>query len=397
MTQNSGLPLNNIKVIEFTHAVMGPSCGLVLADLGAEIIRIEPNAGDPTRRLRGFGIGYYPFYNRNKKSLAVNIKTKEGMEIINKLIEQSDILIENFGPGTMDRLGYGYESMSKINPSLIYASLKGFLKGPYEKRHAMDEVVQMMGGLAYMTGPPGEPTRAGASIIDITGGMFAVIGILAALHERELTGKGTFVKSALFESCVFLMGQHMAYASMTDEPVPPMPARVSAWAVYRIFDTKDNEKVFVGLISDKHWERYCSTFDRDDLFKDNRLVTNNDRIREREWLLPDLEEMMLKFTKSEIIDRCLEADIPFAPIATPEDLFSDPQLEQSRGLLETVFPNGTKSKMPRIPLEFGESDFNLRSNPPEKIGLNTIEVLENLGFETNEIEKLKDNKIIHYE
>ena len=394
MANTDMLPLRSVKVLEFTHAVMGPSCGVILADMGANVIRIEPVTGDPTRRLRGFGIGYYSFYNRNKRCIAIDIKSDKGREILHKLVGQVDVLVENFGPGTMDRIGYGFNQMKKINSQLIYASLKGFLSGPYEKRHAMDEVVQMMGGMAYMTGPPGQPTRAGASIVDISGGMFAVIGILTALYERERSGKGKFIKSALFETCAFLMGQHMAYAALSEDPIPPMPARISAWSVYRIFDTEDDEKLFIGLISDKHWERFCKVFERNDLFGDSRLTTNNDRITEREWLLPDLEKMMLGLTKNEIIERCQEAEIPFAPIATPEDLFDDPQLNQGSGLLETTFPDGTQTKMPRTPIEYGESDFNLKSNPPDTIGQHTQEILSGLGYSDGEIDLLIKNKIV---
>ena len=394
MANTDMLPLRSVKVLEFTHAVMGPSCGVILADMGADVIRIEPVTGDPTRRLRGFGIGYYSFYNRNKRCIAIDIKSDKGREILHKLVGQVDVLVENFGPGTMDRIGYGFDKMKKINSQLIYASLKGFLNGPYEKRHAMDEVVQMMGGMAYMTGPPGQPTRAGASIVDISGGMFAVIGILTALYERERSGKGKFIKSALFETCAFLMGQHMAYAALSEDPIPPMPARISAWSVYRIFDTEDDEKLFIGLISDKHWERFCKVFERNDLFSDSRLTTNNDRIIEREWLLPDLEKMMLGLTKNEIIERCQEAEIPFAPIATPEDLFDDPQLNQGSGLLETTFPDGTQTKMPRTPIEYGESDFNLKSNPPDTIGQHTQEILSGLGYSDGEIDSLAKDKIV---
>jgi crotonobetainyl-CoA:carnitine CoA-transferase CaiB-like acyl-CoA transferase len=231
--QNSQLPLQGLTVLEFTHAVMGPTTGLLLADMGAEVIHIEPPEGDSTRRLRGFGTGYFSFYSRNKKSLAIDIKSVKGKEIIYELAKKADIVVENFGPGTMDRLGFSFQKFEEINPRIIYCSLKGFLSGPYEKRHAMDEVVQMMGGLAYMTGRPGDPIRAGTSIIDITGGMFGYIGILQALYEREKTGLGKFVKSSLFETTAFLMGQHMAYGAITKMPVPPMPARVSAWSIKR--------------------------------------------------------------------------------------------------------------------------------------------------------------------
>lgn len=389
------LPLENIKVLAFTHAVMGPSAALILADLGAEVIHIEPPLGDSTRRLKGFGIGYFPFFNRNKKCLAVDLKADEGKKIIFKLVETADILLENFGPGTMDRLGYDYESLSKINPRLIYCTLKGFLPGPYEKRVAMDEVVQMMGGLAFMTGPPGQPLRAGTSIIDITGGMFGALGSILALYDRERTGKGTFIKSALFETTAFIMGQHMAYAALTEGPVPPMPARVSAWSIYRLFETKDADQVFIGIISEKHWQQFCEAFGRSDWLEDQRLKTNNDRIREREWFLPEVEKLVKQYSKQEIIEICDKAGICFAPIVRPEDLFDDPQLNQGEsGLLETTFPSGEKTKMPRLPVQIGTYDFGKRRDPPAVIGADTREVLESIGYDSDEIRGLAEKKII---
>jgi crotonobetainyl-CoA:carnitine CoA-transferase CaiB-like acyl-CoA transferase len=389
------LPLEDIKVLAFTHAVMGPAAGLILADLGADVIHIEPPTGDTTRRLKGFGIGYFPFFNRNKKSLAIDLKAPEGKEIIFKLVATADIVLENFGPGTIERLGYGYEALLKINPRLIYVSLKGFLPGPYEHRVAMDEVVQMMGGLAYMTGPPGQPLRAGTSIIDITGGMFGAMGAITALYDRKRTGKGTYIKSALFETTAFIMGQHMAYAALTDEPVPPMPARVSAWSVYKLFDTKDGKQVFIGIISEKHWQKFCEAFNRREWLEDERLQTNNRRIRERDWFLPEVENLIRQFTKEEVIKICDTAGICFAPIARPEDLFDDPQLNQGDyGLLDTVFPGGEKTKMPRIPLQFGSYDLKKRNDPPAAIGVDTREVLESLGYDERKISELVQKKIV---
>jgi crotonobetainyl-CoA:carnitine CoA-transferase CaiB-like acyl-CoA transferase len=389
------LPLQHLTVLEFTHAVMGPSCGLILADLGATVIHIEPIEGDSTRRLRGFGTGYFPFYNRNKQSLAIDLKAAEGKQIIEKLVQKADILVENFGPNTMERLGYGYVAMSELNPRLIYCSLKGFLSGPYEKRHAMDEVVQMMGGLAYMTGRPGDPLRAGTSVIDITGGMFGAMGVLAALYERETTGKGKFVKAALFETTAFLMGQHMAYGAITKAPVPPMPARVSAWSIYRTFESADGDMVFVGIISEKHWERFCQVFEQHDWLADDRLRTNNDRITERDWFLPEVERLMAGFTKADIITRCEQADIPVAPIAKPEDLFDDPQLNAGGSLFETTLPDGTVTKLPKLPLEMTDTQFVLTQNPPQ-IGQNTVEILRGVGLTDLDIEGLKNDKVVAF-
>ena len=392
-TESKPLPLAGIRVLEFAHAIMGPACGLVLGDLGAEVIHVEPPQGDPTRDLKGFGTGFFPFFSRNKKSLALDIKSDEGREIIMKLVRQADVLMENFGPGTMERLGYGYDDVSALNPGLIYCALKGFLRGPYEHRQALDEIVQMMGGLAYMTGPPGRPLRAGASIVDIGGALFGAIAILLALRERDQTGKGQFVKSALFETAAFFMGQHMACAALSDEPLPPMSARLTTWSVYQIFKTQDQESVFIGITSDRHWQRFCEAFEREDLFEDEGLKTNNDRVAQEERLIPEIEATMAKLSKTEAIRLCEKAGIPFAPVTRPEDLFEDPQLNQGAGLLETVFPDGVQTKMPRTPLEMSHHDLGLRLNPP-KIGEHTRDILKDLGYTPERIEELSEAGIV---
>ncbi|MCW1969118.1 MAG: CoA transferase [Anaerolineae bacterium] len=376
--------LHGIRVLEFSHAVLGPSCGLVLADLGAEVIRIERTPdGDDTRRLKGFGTGYFPFFNRNKKSITIDIKTDFGREVVAKLVKTADVLIENFGPGTMDRLGFGYEAMSALNPRLIYCTLKGFLPGPYENRLALDEVVQMMSGLAYMTGPVGQPLRAGASVIDVMGGTYAALGVLAALRERDSSGRGQLVKSALFETAAFLMGHHMAYAAITQKPVPPMPARVSAWSVYNTFATSDSEMVFIGVTSDKQWARFCEVFERPDWLADARLATNNGRIEQRAWFLPAIAAMVAQLPKDEVLTRCEKADLPFSPIARPEQLFTDPQLIAGGSLLDTVLPDGTHTVLPRLPILFNGEGSTLGNNPPAA-GEHTRAILASLGYELSE-------------
>jgi crotonobetainyl-CoA:carnitine CoA-transferase CaiB-like acyl-CoA transferase len=388
-------PLQGLKVLEFTHAVMGPTTGLLLADAGADVVHIEPPQGDETRRLKGFGTGYFTYYSRNKRSLAIDIKSPAGRDAILRMVTQADVVVENFGPGTMDRLGYGYEALSALNPRLIYCSLKGFLTGPYEQRHAMDEVVQMMGGLAYMTGRPGDPLRAGTSVIDITGGMFGLIGILLALHERHTTGNGKLVKSGLFETTAFLMGQHMAYGAITREPVPPMPARVSAWSVYRIFRTSDDAQVFIGIISEKHWQRFCEAFGWDDWQEDPRLATNNLRIDARDWFLPLLEKRIGALDREQVTQGCAKAAIPFSPIAKPEDLFDDPQLRE-RGLLDTRLPDGSMARLPALPLEYGGERSALRKDPP-RIGEQSREVLASYGWTEEETEALVRDGIVAVE
>ena len=387
------LPLQDIRVLEFTHAVMGPSAGLILADLGAEVIYIEPVEGDSTRLLKGFGQGFFSCYNRNKKSLAIDIKSPEGKEIIYQLVEKADVVIENFGPGTMERLSYGYDQLKKINPRLIYSSLKGFMPGPYEKRHAMDEVVQMLGGLAYMTGRPGDPLRAGTSIVDITGGMFGCVGVLLALYEREKTGKGKMVRAGLFETTAFVMGQHMALSALTQQPVPPMPARLSPWSIYRIYTTSDHQQVFIGIISEKHWKRFCDVFQRQDWLNDERLQTNNQRVEAKEWFQPEVEKMIAGYSLQEVLHKCDQAEITYAPIATTEDLFTDVHLNKSGALLNVQLTNGANARLPKTPIGYEDADITLRLQPP-RVGEHTEAVLTTLGLSAAEINQLKEKNII---
>jgi crotonobetainyl-CoA:carnitine CoA-transferase CaiB-like acyl-CoA transferase len=383
----SALPLSGIRVLDFGHTVMGPSAGLILGDLGADVIKIEPPHGDPTRSLRGFGTGYFGYFNRNKRSLAVDLKRDSGRRVVLDLVERSDVLIENFGPGTMDRLNLGYDGLAARNPRLIYASLKGFLPGPYDQRLALDEVVQMMSGLAFMTGPSGRPLRAGTSAIDIAGGMFAVIAIMAALRNRDSTGSGQRVTSALFESAVFLMGQHLCYAAQSDVPVPPMPERVSAWAIYEIFPTRDDQQIFVGITSDNHWERFCAALGRDDLRDDPEFRTNNQRISARPRLIPIIQATFAGLSLNEAIALCETCRIPFSPVARPEDLFDDPHLAATGGLLPTVLPNGIRTALPRLPLQLGDTSFDLRRNPPA-VGEHTDAILAELGYGPEQISAL---------
>ncbi len=387
-------PLSGIRVLEFTHAVMGPSAGLVLADLGAEVIRMEPAPhGDHTRRLKGFGTGFYTFYNRNKKSLALNLKSKEGLLIGHKLIATADVLIENFGPGTAERLGLGFDQALALNPALIYCRLKGFMEGPYFYRTALDEVVQMMSGLAYMTGLPGKPLRAGASIVDLMGGTFGALGVILALGEREKSGKGMLVDNGLFETAAFIMGQHMAYAAISQEPLPPMAVRISPWAIYRQFDSGDGQPVFIGVTSDQQWDRFCRAFERLDLLEDKRLATNDDRISARDWLMPDLETMFASLPLNVILERCEGAEIPFSPIAHPEDLFDDPQLNAGNSLLEVQLPDGRRAKLPRLPLAVDGQRPGLRMEAPS-LGEHTRSLLQELEYTDGQIEALHEAQII---
>ena len=373
--------------------VMGPAVGAILGDLGAEVIKIEPISGDKTRVLKKSGSGYFLTYNRNKRSLAMDIKKEEGKKIVRSLIRKSDVFIENFRPGAMDKLGFSYEEFSKLNSELIYCSAKGFLKGPYEHRTALDEVAQMMGGLAYMTGPPGRPLRAGSSVIDIMGGMFGAIAILAALQERQTTKKGQKVTSALYENVVYLMGQHMAQTATTGSPPPPMSVRVAAWAVYDIFDTKDGEQIFIGVVSDTQWKLFCESFGLDDYANDESMDLNKGRVEKRDVIIPRLQELFRTFTKDDLMKKLDSTGLPFAPISKPEDLFDDVHLNESGGLLDIQIPTGGKTKLPAMPINMDDRRFDVHT-PVPKVGEHSIKILEELGMDEDEIKDLFDQEVV---
>jgi crotonobetainyl-CoA:carnitine CoA-transferase CaiB-like acyl-CoA transferase len=389
------LPLSGLRVVEMTHMVMGPTCGLILGDLGAEVIKIEPPAGDNTRRLLGSGAGFFPMFNRNKKSLAIDTRDPRGRELVRKLVATADVFSENFKPGAMERLGLDYAQLSAIHPGLVYVSHKGFLPGPYENRTALDEVVQMMGGLAYMTGPQGRPLRAGASVNDIMGGMFGAIGALAALQQRAHTGRGQEVQSALFENNVFLVAQHMMQFAVTGQPAAPMPSRISAWGIYDVFTVKDGEQIFLAVVSDSQWAVFCDAFGLTALKADPRLATNNQRVQARDWLLPQLREHLAHSTAAHIAQVFEHAGLPYAPITRPEDLFDDPHLTATGGLAPVHLPAGTSSatqaidtRMPLLPITLEGQRPPLRSAPPT-LGEHTDALLAELGCTPQDIADLR--------
>ena len=382
-----GLPLAGVRVVELVHMVMGPTCGLVLADLGAEVIKVEPVEGDNTRRLTGSGAGFFAALNRNKKSLAIDVKAPAGRAAVLKLIATADVFTENFRPGAMDKLGLGYDDLKRVRPDLIYVSHKGFLAGPYEDRTALDEVVQMMAGLAYMTGPPGRPLRAGASVNDIMGGMFGAIGALAALAERGRTGQGRRIDSGLFENCVLLMAQHMLQYAVTGQPAAPMPARVAAWGIYDVFTAADGPQLFLGVVTDTQWRAFCAALGRTDWSSDARLASNPLRVDARPWLMPRVADELQRRSSTELIELATGAGLPWAPITRPEDLLHDPHLLASGGLTPTRLPDGREAFAPLLPLAWQGSRLPKRLDPPG-IGEHTVEVLGGAGLTAAEIDDL---------
>ncbi len=393
MSNHNGLPLAGIRVVEFAHMVMGPTCGMVLADLGAEVIKVEPLGGDNTRKLIGSGAGFFSAFNRNKRSLAVDTKDPRGHEIVLRLVDSADVFSENFKTGAMTKLGLDHATLSQRNPRLVYVSHKGFLPGPYEHRTALDEVVQMMGGLAYMTGPEGRPLRAGSSVNDIMGGMFGALGALAALRERDRSGRGGEVQSALFENTVFLVAQHMMQYAVTGKPAAPMPSRISAWGVYDVFTVERGEQIFLAVVSDTQWQLFCEAFAFHDLGADPRLASNNDRVRAREWLMPQLRERLAS-RSARGISAVFEAHgLPYAPITRPQDLFEDPHLRATGGLAPLTLPDGRNTMTPLLPLAFGGRRLPLREDPP-RLGEDTEAILTDLGYGVAEIAALRAARVI---
>jgi crotonobetainyl-CoA:carnitine CoA-transferase CaiB-like acyl-CoA transferase len=393
MTQ-APLPLQGLKVVEFVHMVMGPSCGLVLADLGADVIKVEPVPhGDNTRRLGASGAGFFATFNRNKRALAIDMKSPEGMAVVRKLVAQADVVTENFRPGAMDKLGLGYDDLSKLNPRLVYCSLKGFLDGPYEHRTALDEVVQMMAGLAYMTGPAGRPLRAGTSVNDIMGGMFAAIGILAAIEERHRTGTGRYVKSSLYENCAFLVAQHIAQYGVTGQAPPPMAVRRAAWGVYDVFDTADGDQLFLAVVSDTQWGPFCDEFGLASLKADPALATNNQRTAARDTMLPIIAAAMKRHTKAELLAKAEKLGIPYAPIVKPVELLDDPHLNESGGFVDLTTPEGKKVRVPGLPMSFDGARLPVRHGLPG-VGEHGREILAELGYAAGDIDALVAKGVI---
>jgi crotonobetainyl-CoA:carnitine CoA-transferase CaiB-like acyl-CoA transferase len=382
------LPLAGIRVLELGHVVMGACCGLVLADMGAEVIKVEraPD-GDDTRRFGGFGQGLFHFFNRNKQSLAIDLKSEAGQDVFRKAIATADVLIENFGPGAVERLGFGYEECKKINPGLIYCSLKGFMPGPYEHRPSLDNLVQMMGGLAYMTGPTGQPLRAGASVTDILGATYGALGVIAALRERDQTGQGQNVRASLFEATGFLVGQHMSTAAMTGAPVPPMPEGENPWTIYELFETANRDQVCIGIINDKHWAALCREMKLGVLAADPRFELENGRREHKQEVITSLRQEIAARSTAEVLAACDAARIPFAPVNRPDELANDPHLNQSGALVDTVLPDGRPAKLPKLPLQMKDQGFDLRNEPPA-VGEGGADFLREIGYSDQEIADL---------
>ncbi|MEO7245748.1 MAG: CaiB/BaiF CoA-transferase family protein [Rubrivivax sp.] len=385
-------PLAGLRVVEFTHMVMGPTCGMVLADLGAEVIKVEPVEGDRTRHLLGAGSGFFPMFNRNKKSIGIDLKHPAGAAVARRLALSADVVSENFKPGALAKFGLDYGGLSPDNDRLIYISHKGFLPGPYDHRTALDEVVQMMGGLAYMTGRPGDPLRAGTSVNDIMGGMFGAIAVLGALIQRGITGRGMEVQSALYENNVFLVGQHMLQYAITGQPPSPMPDRISAWGVYDVFTVRDGEQIFLAAVSDAQWATFCDVLGLAELKADPTLASNNLRVQQRASMMPRLRARLAERSAAQLTAIMERAGLPFAPIRKPEDLLDDPHLIATGGLADITLTDGERAgqsvKTTLFPFTLAGQRPGVRLNPPQ-FGADTQALLAGVGYSADEITALR--------
>jgi crotonobetainyl-CoA:carnitine CoA-transferase CaiB-like acyl-CoA transferase len=387
----NALPLAGLRVLELGHIVAGPTASLILADLGADVIKVEnPDGGDQARRMPGAGSGYY-YFNRNKRSVALNLKSPRGKAAFLALIREADVCLDNYAPGALDRLGLGYAALAAANRRLVYMAIKGFLPGPYDHRPSLDELAQMMGGLAFMTGPPGRPLRAGSSIIDIGAATYGVVGILAALRQRETTGMGQMITSGLFETTVFWIGQWMARAVATGQPSRPM-AEIGqslrmGWGIFHLFPTADGEQVFIGVTSNAHWERFCREFGLAELYADARLDSNEKRVAAQEWMLPKVGEAVGKFTSAALQQKLEAASVPYAPVKRPDQLLDDPHLNDTGQLLPVPMEDGRIGKLPKLPFRSEAYEFDIR-RPPPRLGQHTREVLAEAGLAPPEIDAI---------
>jgi crotonobetainyl-CoA:carnitine CoA-transferase CaiB-like acyl-CoA transferase len=384
MTSTEFRPLDGIRVVEMTHMIMGPSCGMFLGMLGAEVIKVEPPAGDKTRHLTGMGSPFFPLFNRGKKSVQLDTASEAGRLALDRLLATADVFVDNFRDESLAKMGADPAVLRGKYPRLILASHKGFLKGPYQERTAMDEVVQMMTGLAYMTGPSGRPLRVGSSANDIMGGLFGAFAVVAAIMERQTTGKGRDLRVGLFENCLLLVAQHMVQFELEGVNPPPMPERTFSWPVYDIFTTADGKQLFVSAVTEGQWATVCDILGLQRLKADPRLQTKMDTINARSWTLPLITEAIAARTFDALVADFEAKGISFSPIAKPGDMFEHPHVMRPGGLATSRLPDGRTFRAPALPFDVDGTMMTGGGDLPA-VGQHTDAVLGALGLSAAEI------------
>ncbi len=394
-------PLSDTTVLDLSRILAGPYCSMMLGDLGADVIKVErPGAGDDTRQWgppeAGGEAAYYLCVNRNKRSLTVNLKVPEGQEIIRQLAKQSDIVIENYKVGTLQKMGLGYEDLKKINPGLIYCSITGFgQNGPYKDKPGYDFMIQGMGGVMSFTGDPdGPPMKVGVAIVDITAGLFACTSILAALRHREKTGKGQYIDISLLDSVVaWLANVGSNYLISGNIPIRYGNGHPNI-VPYEPFKTKDGTYITLAVGNDRQWQKFCNLAGIDELADDTRFVTNPQRVRNRKELILIITEKMLARSGEEWLGELNNLQIPCGPINTLDKVFSDPQVLARKMVEEIPHPTAKKVKLVTSPMKLSETPCEIKRHPP-LLGEHTDEVLEEkCGYTLEEIEKLRTGNII---
>ena len=405
MHNNVRYPLEGLRVVDLTRFLSGPYCTMVLADLGAEVIKVESFDGDPARdypphvgNSRKMG-GYFASLNRNKKSIALNLKTDEGKEILMKLIEKSDVLVENFKPGVMKRLGLDYEVLKEVNPKLIYASVNGFgspdlRPSLYWNRPAYDLIVQAMGGVMSMTGPEnGPPTKVGPGLGDVWPALLLAIGILSALRYRDLTGKGQRVEVAMLDGMLYLIEGGIVVYSYIGHVPKPEGNHHRLLAPYGAFKAKDG-LIVIATGTKEQWEKLCRVIGRDDLVSHPGLQTWEQRKAHlHDLLIPAIENWLKDKTKDVACKILLNAGLPAAPVYNVKDIFEDQHVNQREMLMDVDIPLVGRKRIAGIPIIFSETPCSIRL-PPPLIGEHTEEILSLMGYTNDEISKFKEKNVV---
>ena len=392
-------PLSGIKVLDLTRVLAGPYATMILSDLGAEVIKIEqPEIGDESRNFGPFKNGfslYFMSVNRGKRSITLDLKTDRGKDIFKQLVKQSDILVENFRPGTMKKLGLDYETLAAEHPALIYAACSGFGQtGPFAEKGAYDMIIQGMGGIISITGEPdGPPVRVGTSISDITAALFTTIGILSALHNRNSTRKGQLVDVAMLDSLVAVLENAIVRYFATDEIPQPLGSRHPAITPFEAFESADGH-IIIAIGNDTLWAKFCEHVDQKNLISDPRFRTNVERTANHSELFPVLSEIMRQRTTDEWIDALENIGVPCGPINTIDKVVNHPQV-QARDMIAHVIHQMTGAvEVPGLPIKLSDTPGDV-DIPAPNLGEHTVEILTDvLKMSTDEVKQLKQERII---